>query len=514
MMSGGNNMKCDPIFCDHMVLQRNQELSVFGCAEPGIEVTVSFEGREFCGRTGPDGQWRIHIGCYVQGTGLEMTVQTTEEKIVIRDIAIGDVWVLGGQSNMEYYLRHDAERLDVLFADQQPDIRFWNTPKISYPEELEENDYGEFGFWRTCTREDLMWFSSLGYFFGRELFQNLGVPVGLLGCNWGGTIASAWLDTEKLRGTPAEIWLTEYEESVKKLDLDAYTKKFKEEHFNDRSKPFYHPDEKISYPGLSRAQQLELVENTREEAQRRDPGYGPLSENRPGALYETMVRPISKFPVSGVLWYQGESDESKADVYDIVMKAVIESWRELWGAELPFFMVQLAPFQEWLECRGVNYPVIRQKQHQVAKETAGVWLASNGDQGDRYDIHPKRKRGIGIRLAKLVLRHFYHMPVEADAPELAQAQLSGNQITLRFSHAEQGLICFDYEIEELQVLDGQRVIPYSYRIQQDCLILEGDFPEEVKVCFAQTDYYHIALYNQAAIPVLPFQVMLTQEAKS
>ena len=454
-------LKMPMIFGNGMVLQRQKEIAVWGTAEAGMEVTVTLsdekkadsqgmEGTRQYGaqsvqtRADDQGDWSVKLPAGEAGRGLWMKVESKDEQTVFSDICIGEVWVAGGQSNMEYLLKYDADKENELAREANPDIRFFDYPEVSYGGQLEEFPEPEYGFWRQAEARQLPWFSAVGYYFARILEDKLEIPIGIVGCNWGGTPACAWQDPEGLRGMEGEPWLTEYEKATARLDMEQYWRQVKKnlaqtkgtQEQSDMAAVW----ERVMYPGLSREEQKKMMEQmakmTERAAESSEKGEEEQEinlmelqpQNRPGGLYQTMLQKVAPFTARGVIWYQGESDENHAEAYAAVFGRMIEGWRALWQEELPFLFVQLAPFGRWLGGTGEKYPELRRQQERVSREVAHTWMASIGDAGMLEDIHPKHKRPVGERLAELALGHIYErpelcrVPGLCDAPELERAE--------------------------------------------------------------------------------------------
>ena len=221
-------LKLPMIFSDHMVLQRGKPIAIWGWADAGATVHICLsEGdcimsdAESCAID--TGAWRVALPPQDVARGLTLTVSDGSETISLTDVLIGEVWIAGGQSNMEYWLHFDAEKQVALNRPENPDIRFFDYPEISFEGELERYDYSDFGFWRHCNPKQLPWFSAIGYYFAERLQAALGVPVGIVGCNWGGTNAACWMDESDLRGGPGEVWLSEHEQRLAAMDQDDIT---------------------------------------------------------------------------------------------------------------------------------------------------------------------------------------------------------------------------------------------------------------------------------------------------
>ena len=189
------------IFGDRMILQREKPIAVWGTAEPHSEVKISFDGNEVRARAEDSGEWKVFLPAHTAARNLTMTITSGEDKVVYSDISVGEVWIAGGQSNMEFYLGFEKHFEEVAASFESTDIRFFDYPETAYEEELNDRNYVHEGFWRNSTKEDLPYFSAAGFYFARRLREEIDVPVGIVGCNWGGTTASAWMDPERLKGT-------------------------------------------------------------------------------------------------------------------------------------------------------------------------------------------------------------------------------------------------------------------------------------------------------------------------
>ncbi len=510
------NKLCLPmLFGDHMVLQRQKPIEIWGKAAPGIAVFALLyrEERvlaEGVGQADADGNWNLFLPAMEAARNLRLEITAGAEKQILEDVVIGEVWIAGGQSNMEYFLQFDAERDSAFARPEIPDIRFWDHPEISYEGQLDDYDYSEFGIWRLCRKEDLPWYSAVGYWFAEKLQGALDIPVGIVGCNWGGTRAACWIDRNRLTGTPGEVWLQDYEKGIEGLDPEAYKKAYLSVRTNIEDHPLQ-GDTTILYPGFSREFQLKAMSIWAKFPSPYGNVIGPVHPWRPCGVYETMLLHVAPYTCRGVLWYQGESDDTHAEIYDEMLSLLIANWRDLWHDEIPFLMVQLAPFRAWLDDQGDAYPVLRERQVWAAERIPRVWLASSGDAGMEWDIHPKHKRPIGQRLALLALGHIYGQNILCDAPEFAGAQWADGTLTISFRHGEglylqtpEGKRATEGAVNALEV-DGA---PISGQIAGDKLQIKlAEKPRHI--AFAWTGYYQVNLYNAAGIPAKPFQTDLS-----
>ena len=502
--AGGGAVRPAMIFQDSMVLQRRKPIRVWGKSDGDRTVKVYFCGAESTAQS-KNGRWEAVLPPMEACENEELVIRSGEEEIRIEDVAVGEVWIAAGQSNMEFYLRYDAERKE---AEADHGIRIFDYPEVSYEGQLEEWDYSEFGFWRKCTEKDLDYFTAVGYYFARMIRKAYHIPVGIIGCSWGGTPACAWMSADYLKGTGGEIWLKEYTEQIQSIDMEEYERKFRSDPVNYRGKPFANPfQEKMMY-GMTDEEFDAMMQSFADAGNAVILPTGPLSEKRPGGLYQTMVRRIAPYGNRGILWYQGETDDTHPDVYGTVLKNLIRCWRDLWKEELPFLIVQLAPFEYWNKDGRDIFPTIREKQEEVSRDMPGVWMASVMDCGMRRDIHPKRKRPVGERLALLARGHVYGESLLCDPPECTGIHVEDRSVKLCFSNAGEGMQIRGGELSAAELTaDGKRILEYEAETYEDILeIKSGEICENsiVEIRFAMKDYCEVNLYNSAGLPAKPF----------
>lgn len=509
------------LFQDHMVLQRDKEVPIWGTAAPGAAVTVRMQGQEAQTRADENGGWLLRIGPLRLSYGEELEICAGKERIVIRDVAVGEVWLAGGQSNMEFHMRYDADMAQERLRCENPLIRFFDYPEVSHAGQIDEADYrSNYGFWRLCAPEQLERFSAVGYYFAKELQEKYGVPVGVIGCNWGGTPACAWMSREAVLEGGGQVHLDEYDTAVRKLDLAAYEEGFQRNRAAWRTDLLANPVEDMMMFGRSRAEMdAKLVQMGIDPASLIQE-VGPKDEHRPCGLYDAMLRPIAPYGIRGVIWYQGETDgDHHPEAYETLFPALIRCWRALWGEELPFLFVQLAPLRQWMDCVGTSFITIREVQQHTVDSVPGTGMAVITDVGMEHDIHPKKKQPVGHRLALLAMAKVYGEDLLCEAPSLSRVEVEEGKITLTFDHAGEGLYLTD-TAPYGQRLDGERLgglqifqdgveldgASLKARAQGDQVVVSGGAIRagaETQVMLAQTGWYLVNLYNSADIPARP-----------
>lgn len=386
-------------------------------------------------------------------------------------------------------------------------------PEVCYEGQIEEFDYGRMGFWRTATKEDLDYFSAVGYYFQKELEKCLDVPVGIIGCNWGGTTASVWMDPETLKKTGA-LWLQDHEERTAHMDMDAYWKKIHGNPVSYQGNPFDNPLNKVVLPRTPDPEELAAFFQTdyaKEFQRQMEEIEGLLPVAFPGCLYENMVKTIAPFSIRGFLWYQGESDDVPGHqaLYKDMLTGLIYDWRKLWQErELPFLLVQLPGWERWMDIEEQDFCTIRSCQETVASTVENVCLCSISDAGEQCDIHPKNKKIVGRRLALLARGHVYGEDILCDAPRMCKIIREKNRMTIAFEHAKGGLKLEGSKVNALKVWKDQEEIPFQAKVEGENLVLtlEDDLSGTMYVGFAQEKWYQVNLYNQSDIPAIPFSM--------
>ena len=507
------------IFGDHMILQRDKPLPVWGQASPGTRITVTIQEKSAHAVVREDGCWQAELPPLDSSLAEVMVVTDGTESCTLRDVQVGEVWLAGGQSNMEFHMQFDREFDTEKTICEDDALRFFDVPEISYPDQDTEADYSLYGRWIKAEPEQLARFSAAGYWFARQIRRRYNVPVGIIGCNWGGTPICAWMSEDSVRDCGGQILLDEYAAATADLDLQAYDRWFRSNPGN------YHTDLLADFKSNLFMYGKTLPEVQAERAVRQIPyiwavpPLGPRHERRPAGLYDSMLKPLVPYALRGVLWYQGETDgDSHPELYASLFAALIGDWRTLWREDLPFLFVQLAPFERWMQCEGAPYAAIRAAQQHVADTVPGTGMAVITDAGMRRDIHPKAKRPVGERLARLALCKVYGEEVLCEAPALTTVTLASGLLCLRFQNSGDGLslsqitpygeVLPEGRLLGVTISQGSRRIDASTleaRVQGDCVWLSGPSLQAVptRVEIAQGAWYQVNLYNSAGLPARP-----------
>ncbi|MDA1017001.1 MAG: sialate O-acetylesterase [Planctomycetota bacterium] len=376
------DVKLASIFGDSMVLQRELSVPVWGWGEPGETVTVTFADQTKTAEAGKSGKWMVKLDALKANAKGQSLSVSGSSKIQLKDVLVGEVWICSGQSNMEWALRWTLNAKEETAAAKHPLIRLFNVPgHITNP--LPQDTCP--GTWQACNPNSASGFSAVGYFFGRRLQQELDVPVGLVGSNWGGTRIEPWTSPDGFR-------------SVKELEaitnqVDAYTK-----------------DSKV--------------------------GGGS-----PSAIYNSMIHPLAPFAMRGSIWYQGESNGGEGISYHHKKVALVNGWRKLFNPDLAFYWVQLANWQQPNDnpAGGDGWAKVREAQRK-SLELKHTGMAVIIDIGAANDIHPRNKQDVGWRLSQWALAQTYGKDLVPSGPIYKSHKVDGDAIRLSFKYTGGGLI--------------------------------------------------------------------------
>lgn len=378
------------IFASGMVLQRQKPIRVWGGAAPYASVTVSMRHDKVCVSADRNGSWAAELPAMEVSLSEVVTVSSGEELIELTDVAVGEVWIAGGQSNMEFWLRYEKHWEQE--AEDHAELRFFDVPKIAYDGQDQDFDYSQMAIWRKAAGEDRGFFSAVGYYFQKEVSHELGVPVGIIGCNWGGTAACVWMSAKSVEAA-APIWTERARDAFRGIDMADYLKKQARNPENAAGDFYHNTFNQFMLPRTPGTDEINAFLAKQPPA---DPELAalPQPQSIPGTLYEHMVKTIAPFPVRGVLWYQGESDDNGGNGghYARTLAALVEDWRGLWKDELPFLIVQLPGWESWFGYVNEGFHIIRQCQQEAADADVNIHLCSISDAGERLDIHPKDKK--------------------------------------------------------------------------------------------------------------------------
>jgi len=377
------DVKLASIFGDSMVLQRELPVPVWGWAAAGEEVTVTLGDQSKKVTADADGRWQVKLDPLKANGEGQMLKVSGKNTIELKDVLIGEVWICSGQSNMEWPLQSTINANEEVAAASHPQIRLFNVPGHLTSPVAKDTCPGN---WQICEPNTAGGFSAVGYFFGRRLQDELKVPIGLVGSNWGGTRIEPWTSPAGFQSVP---------------ELKAIA------------------DQVAAYK-----------EDTKVEG------------GSPSAIYNAMVHPLAPFAMRGAIWYQGESNGGEGESYYHKTQALVNGWRELFNPDLAFYWVQLANFQNPNDNPegGDGWAKLREAQRKSLniKHTGMAVIIDIGEAGD---IHPRNKQDVGSRLAQWALNQTYGMKnVVPSGPLYKSHKAEGGSIRVSFDHVGGGLV--------------------------------------------------------------------------
>ena len=469
-------LEVEPIYQSNMVLQQGRAVPVCGTCSGAGEVTVSFGDQKVAAKVKGKKWQAVLAPMKPSAEGRTLTISQGKETIELANVLVGEVWLASGQSNMLFRLDETPDKAaqthpeipELRYYHSEPQVHTGNKPyspeqlKLLKDKEMYKGDWAVSGGAGSTTR-----MSAVGWYFGRRLQQALGVPVGIIHVSLGGSEMMAWM--------PPAVLRKKYKDCLTARWLES---KYISDWVRGRGRKNIGADLSAPHPF------------------------------KPGYLYETGVAPWVKFPISGVIWYQGESD---AEIQDSkqntrLLTDLIKGWRKEFNApELPFLMVQLPRINDKAPIRAY-WPEFREVQHSVAQALPKVYYTVTIDLGStNSDVHPPRKLEVGERLADLAAARVYGKDVPYTGPVVCSAKLSGQQVVLHFEHAE-GLKTTDnaapvgFEISA----DGKRYYAATAELQGETVLLSSSEVKKPRfVRYAWATYLAPNLINAHKLPAVP-----------
>lgn len=497
-----SNFSTAAVFSSNMVLQRDKVITVFGYGDDGARVTAEIDGAKKSAAV-KDGKWSLLLPPHKAATGLTMTVSCGDEVRTFTNVAYGEVWLAGGQSNMELELRGCKEK-DVLQNDKEPNVRYYYTNKKIFKDE----DYWEFeknSGWTEFSADRAKSWSAVGYFFAKELAAKLGVVVGVIGCNWGGTSASYWMSRASLK---KDSDLRAYLD-----DLDNATAGKTDEEMKQEWKDYQ------AYDQAWYKKSLEFYEkfpdgdwDACQEYCGKNLYPGPLSPYNPMSattLYESMLQRVCPYTLAGFIYYQGESDDHRPYTYYKLFRALIQLWRDDWGDDsLPFLFVQLPMHRYKADADRKHWCVLREAQMKVYRTVRNTGICIALDCGEFNEIHPKSKEPVGHRLALQALYNVYgfeELKETAFSPMYKGYETVDGGILLSFEH------CYGFRVEgelcgfEVAGAD-KNFVPADAEFRGEQIFLSSkEVDQPLYARYNWTNYGPVAVYGVNGLPLAPFR---------
>lgn len=477
-----------------MVIQSDSPIRVWGTANAGEPVSVTLGSDESTAKTAENGRWEVTLPPRSSSeTPIDMKVEGGGGAIQFTDILVGDVWVCSGQSNMQFPLRAAETSAEALAGADEPEIRlFFVERSIAFEPSDEIN-----GSWVVCTPESVREFSAVGYFFGQAIHKTQQIPVGLIGVNWGGTPAQAWTSLEALKGRPS---LNHYVDSLNETrgKMPALMK-----HYRDAFLPNW--ERKTNEWKAAEAARTASEPSTPRPRKPTAPDESPA---HPTVLFNGLIHPLLRYPIKGVIWYQGEANtrsEAQAREYEELFSTMIADWRQGWGiGDFPFFYVQLPGYETG---PGVNFPALRESQSKVLSQP-NTGMAVAIDLGDRKNIHPKNKRKVGERLALIARHRTYGEDVDDQGPTVGKVESEETAVRVQFDDTEGDLHAVGGDLKGFEIAgEDRQFISAEAQIDGDTVILKWSGASKPRlVRYAWTPFSEANLYDGSDLPAAPFSM--------
>lgn len=614
------------LFADHAVLQRNKTLPVWGWAAKKAKITVNINGQSASTRSDETGYWKVMLKPMEAGGPYTMKISSGKEQLVYNDVMLGEVWICSGQSNMEFQLKnafgYKAEQKNAA----QMTIRQFQVPKKMSLQPEKDITGGKWDKADTNTVGD---FTAVGYFFAKQLAQQLHVTVGLIYSNWGGTQVEDWISKETMMASPEmgavaktipDSWDGVKARVDKQMKDFAYGKNpvvnYTGEQLAAEPASFFDAWQKGSAPGpwewqgklysyrgqgfmqhtikldsayakrtstihlgqtdadlemyingklvqkgpLPANYQLDLPVGTWKggdnsllvniQSPQKNPAWWGIGingdmfniytrfpdtivnladnnwrlmpdiskpyhfdfqpNNTAFTLYNAMINPLVPYAMAGVIWYQGETNAGLAYQYRTSFPMMITDWRGKWKEEFPFLFVQLASFGGMQSSnQGSDWAELREAQTMTLK-LPNTGMAVTTDIGDAFNIHPKDKADVGMRLAAKALTSVYHLPGFYESPLFSSASFTGGQAMVNFTHADNGLMVKD----KYGYIKGFELAGADHKFYYAQAVIEGnkvkvwcpEVPQPIAVRYAWTNAPIDAnLFSKEGFPVSSFR---------
>lgn len=434
------------VFTDNMVLQRNSKVAIWGWANPGenIRLVCSWNPSDtIVVKSDNQSFWSTEIRTIEAGGPYTLTASDSE-KTELSNILLGEVWLCSGQSNMEWSVNHGILNGEAeAAAANHPNIRFYHVPKVG----SDTPQKHMLGTWEVCTPETMRKTSAIAYFFGKNLQQDIDVPVGLIVSAWGGTQAEVWVPSNYVTQNPL----------------------------------------------------LDKTSKVRPEFD-----WWPKT---PGSCYNSMIDPLTPYGIAGAIWYQGESNAAaeQTPAYDLLMRTLIKSWREGFKKEIPFYFVQIAPHQYGGQEKAY---LVREQQAKTANYP-NTGMVVIWDLVDNVkNIHPMNKQDVGRRLANWALAKNYDMEnIIYQSPAYRTMDIEKNKIRISFDPIPSGLKCTEKKITGFTIAgEDQKFVPANVKIDGQTVIVSAPGikkPIAVRFLFDNTSIGN--LFTNEGMPVSPFR---------
>ncbi len=486
LFSANAQIKLPSLVGDNMVLQQNAVVNLWGWASPNEKISIQTGWQTFPLEIIADteGNWKTTVTTPAGSTKTYTIELEGKNKIILHNILIGEVWICSGQSNMFFPVGREEKTWKTGVKNYQEEVEKANYPNIRLftvaldASQKPLNDVK--GSWKECNSSTITTFSAVAYFFGRDLYENLRIPIGLISSSWGGTKAEAWTSQQVLESNPDFLPILE-RNAVKEKEYNAALEKY---YLNIRQ-------QKLETNKDSDLAKAVFKKPTKESVNK-----------EPCVLYNAMLYPLINYTMRGVIWYQGESNSERAYQYRTLFPAMVKNWRDDWKqGDFPFYYVQIAPHQ------GQNAE-IREAQLMALKTINNSGMVVTTDVGDAKNIHPIDKQTVGKRLAIWARAKTYgESNLTYSGPIYNHMKLAGSRIQIYFDYADSGLMQKGEHLTEFEIAGEDKLFyPAEAVIKgKSVLVSSSKVKKPVAVRFAWKAIPEPNLYNKENLPASPFR---------
>lgn len=480
----GNGFTVADVFTDHMVLQRNAEVKIWGEAADGLQVQVRLNGKTGNAKA-VKGKWLVTLQTGEAGGPYELEIIGGNDKVCFKDVFIGDVWLAGGQSNMEFALRRVKNAQVEINSADYPLIRYYKVPRKFYPEHNVAK-----ANWSICSPQSAPEFAAIAYYFARNIHKELHIPIGIIQVPVGGTTVEAWSSRGLLMSDADFRPIVQYYDSIANSYKPGEYEQVYERFTNSLAE----------YNALS-AEQKKYIEKPAEP-------MGKWNFRRPIGLSENMLSTVTPYTLKGFIFYQGESNTARGAQYRKLFPAMIKEWRASWGqGDIPFLFIQLPKF----ETKTRRWNELREAQYLTSLQVKNTAMAVAFDQGNPKDIHPTVKDTVGWRLSQLALGKVYGKKIVCQGPEFKKMEKQGDgSLLLSFDNVGTGLVAKDgassllgftiagkdgkFHLAEAVIVNGRQIQVRSNKVK-----------DPVDVRYLWLNSADINFFNREGFPALPFR---------
>ncbi|MDQ6630409.1 MAG: sialate O-acetylesterase [Verrucomicrobiota bacterium] len=463
-----SQLKLPALFSDNMVLQQGMTVPIWGWADDGEKITVTFRNQKVSAKA-KDGKWKLNLR-NLKGGGPDVLTVAGKNKIQLTNVLVGEVWVCSGQSNMEFPLSRSFESKDDIANSANPMIHLFHVPKLKADAPVNDVKAN----WTECNPQTSASFSAVGYYFGRDLQKARKVPVGLIQSDWGGSPAEAWMSKNVLEKNPR------YKSEI--LDAHLVTEK----NYRDALVAF--------------------EKNKSADGKKTAPKRAPW---KPSELYNGMIAPLIPYAIKGAIWYQGESNAPRAEQYRSLFPDLIRNWRRDWNeGDFTFLAVQLAPFKPIQPQPGESdWAELREAQLLATKILPKVGMAVITDVGEEHDIHPTKKAPVGGRLAVAARGIAYGEKIVFSGPIYKKMEIQNDKAIISFDHVGGGLETRGGALKGFSICGADKKFVWATaEIVGDTVVVSSpNVSKPVAVRYGWADFPVVNLWNKDGLPASPFR---------